>query len=683
MKSTLEKRILLFSFLIIGLTIAVNTVLTIEGFRRDYREGLILRAQSLGETLKVSLENMIGHGIPLNDIDKLPDRCADIVDLDPEMAYCLVEDSFGKPLLASDNAFRFGPDVKVVKAVGPLTALLEFETQGRYYDISKNLFAQGGTLSGRVRIGFAESVLKDHIVNILERSLLVLVGAFLVVFTLVYLFVRRDLIGPMVTLRSVAREIATGHFNVRVPELSTRDFSDLGNALEEMARSLEDRDGRIRQNLTELEQTNLQLQESYESLERVGAELGRSREMYRSLLDDASDAIVVSDDHDRVVLINKAAEQFFGFSRKDIRGSNLYSFLEKLQVANIEELYRLHGEVLQGRTHEAEVRFMSPATNRLVIGWVKASPVTGRDGRQRVQSIVRDVTGERETQENLERSTAELQRLNQMKDSFLGVASHELKTPLTVIMGYTELLLNEWHDRLDPTVMSMLEHVATASERLSNIVRDMVDVSMLEEQQLKLRLSQVSINQAIEQAARELEFFFDQRQQNLVLELAPDLPEVECDPARIAQVLANLIGNAIKFTPDGGTITVSSQRVSYFRPWSGPLEQAEGVYGLLAEEKQPYLMLSIRDDGIGIDDADQPHVFDKFYEVGNIEEHFTGKVAFKGKGTGLGLAIVKGIVDLHRGEVWVESPGNDPQGQPGCTFKFILPLHSETPVQGG
>jgi len=678
MKTTLEKRILLFAFLIVTLTITANSLLTIDGFRRDYRDGLVLRSRSLAEAIKIAIENQFEHAIPLTENDAIGGRCEEIVAADPEIAYCIVEDSRGTPIFASGPGFRFGPGVEMIQALDATTALLRFDNDNRYYDVSQSLFNQAGALTGRVRIGFPEAILKERILGVMQRSLVVLVAAFLAVFALVFLFAKRDLIAPINKLCRVAKEIAGGRFDVAVPDLSTRDFSELGDALAHMARSLKERDATIRQGYHDLESTNQQLQDSYEHLERIGAELARSREMYRSLLDDASDAIVVSDEEDRIVLINKAAERFFGSSRKEVGGSNLYAFLEKLQATNVDELYSLHGEVLKGNTLEAEVYFMSPVENRMVTGWVKSSPVAGRDGRRRVQSIIRDVTREREIKQNLERSTIELKRLNQMKDSFLGVASHELKTPLTVIIGYTELLLNQWQERLDPSVFGMLEHIANASERLSNIVRDMVEVSMLEDQRLKLRRRPVDFNQVVEKATRELEFFFDQRGQTLSFDLQPDLPPLECDPDRIGQVVGNLVGNAIKFTPDGGRIEVSTRRYHGHRSAApqmpGDAETRERLRCRLDDAMHPYLMLAIRDSGIGIDPVDQPHVFDKFYEVGNIEEHFTGKVAFKGKGTGLGLTIVKGIVDLHDGEVWVESAGNNPETCPGCTFRVILPL---------
>jgi len=676
MKSTLEKRIQIFAFLALTLTIAVNTFLNVEGFRRDYRDGILLRSHSLGEGLRISLENVLALGLELGGIEGITERCRAMVATDPEIAYCIVEDMVGNPLYASDERFRFSRMVEMVSALDKSTALIEFPSGERFYDVSLGVYGAGGELAGRVRIGFSEAILHERIRHILNRSLVVLGGAFLVVFSVTILFVKRDLIAPINRLRTVAQKIAAGDFDVSVPAMSTTDFSELGMAIEEMAISLRKRDEQIRKGFQELEETNWELQASYESLEKIGAELGRSREMYRSLLEDASDAIIVCDDQDIIILVNKAAESFFGVDRDRIAGHNLYSFLEQLRSENLDHLYDLFRKVLKGEALETELRFYRDDSHGQVVGWLKASPATGKDGRRRVQSILRDVTREREIKENLENSTRELKRLNQMKDSFLGVASHELKTPLTVIIGYTELLLGEWQARLDPSVRSMVEHIANASERLSNIVRDMVDVTMIEYQKLQLRKKSVDINATVEKAARELELFFLQRQQQLSFDLQPRLPQIYCDPDRISQVVSNLVGNAIKFTPDGGQVTVSTRLVSSLKP-PRPILAKDLKVGQVCpidSKKHPYVEIVIRDCGIGIDAKDQPHIFDKFYEVGNIEEHFTGKVAFKGKGTGLGLTIVRGIVDMHGGEVWVESPGNDPVGCPGSDFHLMLPV---------
>ena len=675
MKNTLEKRILIFAFLLLTLTISFNTGLSIEGFRRDYRDGILLRCRTLATSLKSSVEKVLGLGISINELEGINARCQEIVASDPEIFYCLIEDKFGAPLYSSDPSLRLSAIGEFVSALNDHTSRVLIPGLGEFYDVTLPVRGPDGTLVGRIRIGFPNSVLSEHTTKVFQRSVLVLAVAFLVVFAMVVFFTKRNLIGPIRRLCGVAVEIASGNFRVAVPNMPTRDFAELATALQDMAHSLRERDEKVHQSYNDLETTNLQLQDSYERQEAIGAELGRSREMYRSLLEDASDAILVSDEEDCIVLINKAAEALFSVSRERTEGTNLFSFLEQIQSDEIEDQYAQHQKVLQGESLEAEICFVRPSDQRRLIGWARSSPVTGKDGKRMVQTIIRDVTREREIKENLKQSTRELERLNKMKDSFLGVASHELKTPLTVIMGYTELLLGEMSTRFDPSLLPMLQHVSDAAERLSGIVRDMVDVSMLDSQRLKLKLRPTDVNEVVRQVVAELDFFVHQRHQQLVLELEAELPLAECDDQRIFQVLTNLMVNAIKFTPDQGTITIQTLTTRHLRSPQGSRRVGTGVVPL-AEEMHEYVELLVQDTGIGIAEKDQTHIFDKFYEVGNIEEHFTGKTAFKGKGTGLGLTIAKGIVDRHGGAIWVESPGYDPQACPGSVFHVLLPLAS-------
>jgi signal transduction histidine kinase len=256
-----------------------------------------------------------------------------------------------------------------------------------------------------------------------------------------------------------------------------------------------------------------------------------------------------------------------------------------------------------------------------------------------------------------------------MKDSFLGLASHELKTPLTVIMGYSELITTDMADRVDKTVLEMVVNIANAAARLDNIIKDMVDVSMIDEKRLQLKMEDIQLNRLIESAVSELRFFFSMRNQEVVVNLDETIPTIKGDALRLMQLLSNILGNAIKFTPDGGRITVATSAKYLLRGVPGNESTPSG------REHHLFLEITVTDTGIGIDREDQMRVFDKFYEVGNIQEHSSGKVAFKAKGAGLGLSIAKGIVDMHGGEIWVESTGYNPERLAGSTFHILLPVN--------
>jgi len=147
----------------------------------------------------------------------------------------------------------------------------------------------------------------------------------------------------------------------------------------------------------------------------------------------------------------------------------------------------------------------------------------------------------------------------------------------------------------------------------------------------------------------------EDRNIEIIVEQDEDTPAINADPSLIQKALYHLIVNAIKFTPDGGKITLRS-------------------YPVLMENHAPGVELSIQDTGIGLDAEHHELVFEKFYQVGNVSIHSSGKTSFKGGGPGAGLAIVRGVARAHGGKVWVESKGHDEVNFPGCTFHLQLPI---------
>jgi len=673
MKNSLERRILIFSLLALTLTIAINTGFNVESFRRTYRDGILQRAQIFSLALKTQLEAVVNLGLSLDEIDGISDRCQEIVVNDPEIAYCLIENSSGTILYHNDTNYPVTATVEYVDSLSPDVSILESKTMGKVYDYAAPVYDYDDKVAGRVRIGFQDAVLDKLIMDHLGSTIQVLVAAFIVVFILIVLFSRYDLVLPIRRLCGMAEDLAAGRFDVKAPTLRTRELAMLGTTLTDMASSLRERDEELGRNYQEVEQTNLELQRSYESLESLSSELGRSREMYRSLLDEASDAILICDEEDNIVIANQAAERFFGMAKARMENNNFYSFLELIKCRDVEAQFVRHQTVQPGESSESEIRFWHVVEQRTLLGRASTTVVIGKDGRRLMQVIVRDATKEEEVRLSLERTATEMERLNQMKNSFLGLASHELKTPLTIIMGYVELLLSDRDEPFDDDTLGLIRHISKASERLSEIVRDMVDVSLIDGRTIDLISQDVDINILVQRAVDKSESFLHQRRQTLKLDLARDLPLVKCDVERIIQVIGNVLGNAIKFTPDNGAIIVQTKLV--YRPRSPEKFTANLADRAcaLSEEQMAYIEIAICDKGIGIAESEQEAIFDKFHEVGDVGEHSTGKVAFKSRGAGLGLSIVKGIVDLHGGAVWVESPGCNPDTMPGSTFYLLLP----------
>lgn len=264
---------------------------------------------------------------------------------------------------------------------------------------------------------------------------------------------------------------------------------------------------------------------------------------------------------------------------------------------------------------------------------------------------------------NLEKTKNELERLDKAKSDFISIASHELRTPLTVIQGYTQML-NE-----DPSMgentyhKNLLEGIASGVERLHSIIESMLDVAKIDGRELQLSPVPIPIHSIISSVCRTMTKAVEQRKLNLEIADMSILRPIEVDREAIQKVFYHLVNNAVKYTPDGGTITVQ-----------GRMLPRENTY--LSTEA---LEIIVKDTGIGIDPEHQELIFRKFFRTGELGLHSSGKTKFKGAGPGLGLAIAQGVVEAHGGKIWVESEGYDETKLPGSQFHVILPVRQFHP----
>ena len=248
-----------------------------------------------------------------------------------------------------------------------------------------------------------------------------------------------------------------------------------------------------------------------------------------------------------------------------------------------------------------------------------------------------------------------LQELDRRKSNFISVAAHELKTPLTLIEGYTTMMMDIVdRSHRDPNMINMLKGIETGTHRLRRIIDDMIDVSLLDNNLLELNFQPVSVNHLLKLLKNELEEPIAERGQSLVIrEFEGWNSVIRGDAARLHQALQNVATNAIKYTPDNGTITVGGRLLPGF------------------------VEITITDTGIGIPAEHQSMIFEKFGQLGRSDLHSSGKIKFKGGGPGLGLPIARGILEAHGGTIWVESEGHDEVKLPGSAFHILLPLNRE------
>ena len=256
----------------------------------------------------------------------------------------------------------------------------------------------------------------------------------------------------------------------------------------------------------------------------------------------------------------------------------------------------------------------------------------------------------------MEKVQKQMARVDRSKSAFISVAAHELKTPLTLIEGYASMMEDLLQQGRGTNLESLLAGMNTGIERLRVIIEDMIDVSMIDNNLLQLNFQPMQVAQMVEALYLEVKPILEVR--NLTLDIRGfngSREWIYIDAGRIMQAVRNVINNAIKFTPDGGTITIDGRMLAGF------------------------IEVTISDTGIGIAVEDQAAIFDKFGQLGRVDLHSSGKTKFKGGGPGLGLPIARGILDAHGGSIWVESPGHDEVRNPGATFHILIPARMESP----
>lgn len=260
----------------------------------------------------------------------------------------------------------------------------------------------------------------------------------------------------------------------------------------------------------------------------------------------------------------------------------------------------------------------------------------------------------RQRTEELERAYRTLEQLDKTKSDFIDVAAHELRTPLTVVRGYAQMLAAHPALKDNEDLQLLLQRMLDGEARLHEIVNSMLDAARVDIQMLKRHRESVVLADVIERVYVEYKSALRDRHLTLTMSNLEELPTVQADPTLLQKVFYHLVGNAIKYTPDGGTISIEGRPVM--------------------EGDRPAVEIVVADTGIGIDKEHHQLIFEKFYQTGEVSLHSSGRTKFKGGGPGLGLAISKGIVLAHDGKIWVESEGYDEVRCPGSRFYVRLPL---------
>ncbi len=384
--------------------------------------------------------------------------------------------------------------------------------------------------------------------------------------------------------------------------------------------------------LTSIAIENSQLIESHRAL----------GEKYRTLMSHASDVIMLINYSGEVVECNDVVYRRFGYSPEEMIGKNYWLFT----TPDRRDLSRTNlAKVLKGESANLiEVPYLKK--NGEIVYMDVAATLVKIKGHPYILGVGHDVTDrkileERITVQNRELTEVnrKLMQLDRLKSEFLGRISHELRTPLSIIMAYSDTLIEDSGFEIERTMRrEFLEIIDAQSKKLLTAINDLLDLSKVEVSDTMLNVTEASINEMISLSVKMAEPAARKSGITIVTELDDSIPIAAFDPQRIRQVCVNLLGNAVKFSDPGGKVTVSS------------------VCG------NGEIIVSVRDEGPGLDPEETREIFENFTQV-------DGGTDRSRNGLGIGLRLVNHYITLHRGRIWVESKKGE-----GSVFRFALPM---------
>lgn len=369
---------------------------------------------------------------------------------------------------------------------------------------------------------------------------------------------------------------------------------------------------------------------------RLHEEARRSRDFFQSVVDDNADAIIVTDKERRIVCWNTAAENLYGYTESEVFGRSLVDLVVpegQRNDWNIKHKEQFADLRAQGRVHyPEELRCRKDGT--LLSVEVVVSPVKNEKGEiVAFCSFNKDLTNRKLEEEMLIEAKVAAEKANMAKTEFLSNVTHELRSPLNSVIGFSELLLQKTRDG---QVLRFLPKIRDAGKYLASLIDDLRDMDRIESAKMKLDCSDVHLNDLIQNlieswTANLPEGF------SLEFDMDPGCGVISCDPVRIRQVLYNLFDNSIKYSSEPGKIRIKSQN------------------------KITEVWVSVQDQGVGLGPGEREIIFDRFRQIGKGTSRAAG-------GMGIGLYLVHQFLAMHGGHIWVDSE----LGQ-GSTFTFALP----------
>ncbi len=569
--------------LLIVAAFAALGIYVLDRVEKDFRENTEADLASQARMAENLVRPLLDEGATGQALDELAKRLGEGTDTRITIISSdgtVLGDSQADPSTMENHLNR--PEVREAIRSGQGTSARRSSTLGTDFTYVAVPIRDGEDVVAVARVARPTEAIDDSLSDI-TRSILIAVVITGGAAALLSLALGSTIMRPLGRLAGAARSIAAGNLSERVRPRPSGEVGDVADAFNQMA----------------------------ESLEELVSTVSQERSRLMAVLNSSTDAVLAVDGEGQIALANAAAERLFSHSQEELVGSRFAWAMPDEQV--LEALKASHDE---GRPETCLVE--RPRGQYLQ---VTAAPIAA-GGEWAALVVIHDVT--------------EARRVEQTRRDFVANVSHELRTPLASIKSVIETLSSgALDDRA--AAQDFLSRADAEVERLVQIVEELLELSRLESGQAPLAKESVDMGDVLSRAVERLRPQADKKKLNLTLDVAADLPAVMGDADRLERAALNLLHNAIKFTPDGGSVSVS------------------------ASFRDDAVTVEVSDSGVGIAAEDLPRIFERFYKA--------DRARGSGGSTGLGLAVVKHTVEAHGGTVGVESePGK------GSTFRLFIPV---------
>jgi two-component system, OmpR family, sensor histidine kinase ResE len=580
--------------LLVSFILFILTVMLLQFFENyhitETEKGLLNTANKIASILEEHDQEELALGLEVSW--KLVDEVTNVLIVESETEFYYSPQSENSQILSVTDIYKDPilsnvlTEGKVEKKISYLPSLDSKNEKELNHVIIGVPFKQANSAFGAVFIYQSLEVI-EQTTNSTTKFILLVAGVAIILTTIFAFFLSTRITAPLRKMREAAFEVARGKFDTKVPILTHDEIGELATAFNQMGKQLK---------------FNMHA-------------LNQEKEQLSSILSSMADGVITFNRDGTILITNPPADRFLQnwyFEQGTSKGQSeaLPSKVNELFQFAVSTEQEQIGEVsLQGRYW---VVIMTPLYNNKFIRGAVA--------------VIRDMTEERQ--------------LDKLRQDFIANVSHELRTPIAMLQGYSEAIVDDIA-QTNEEKKEMAKVIYDESLRMGRLVNELLDLARMEAGHLLLSNDKVDIPVYLQRIIRKFQGLAKEKQIDLTLSMTETNHSFTLDPDRIEQVLTNLIDNAIRHTPDGGSVAVTER----------------------ADERG--ITFEVKDSGSGIPEEDIPFVFERFYKA--------DKARTRGRsGTGLGLSIAKNIVDAHKGHITVQSK----LGQ-GTTFSFFIPRKSE------